>query len=279
MSTKFFVYATSILFVFGCGESVSDTPQTSMDPMEMMNTGPAPDENGRIELTPCDQATAADLSACAMSIYQLKDQGQALEDLRVSVQGVVTSIRLNLDGEYSHLTLQVPTNAPDYSGEDFSSTWVYLNNADSEDLGMNPPAVGSYIQIIGSIKDHFGQRQLQKVEQVIVLDANEPLTPSVEVQPSDIALNGARAWALEGSLVTVRNVEVTNNNPMPGPGDGAEGAPTNEFEITGGLIVNDFIFSALPQPSNGDSYTEITGFLRYANNMFKLEPRNAQDIR
>ena len=87
MSTKFFLYATSTLFLFGCGESVSETPQTTMDPMEMMNMGPAPDENGRIELTPCEQATAADLSACAMSIYELKDQGQALEDLRVSVLG------------------------------------------------------------------------------------------------------------------------------------------------------------------------------------------------
>ena len=56
-----------------------------------------------------------------------------------------------------------------------------------------------------------------------------------------------------------------------------DGAPTYEF-VNGGLIVNDFIYGRLPQPADGDAYTQITGFLRYANNTFKLEPRNAQDI-
>ena len=273
---KFFVYM-SLLILFACG--VTDSGTLEDEPMTPSTPGETLPQDGRVVLPPCDMLASGNLSACDTSIYVLKDQARIPDDSRIGIQGVVASIRLNADNRYSHLVLQVPNNDPTYNGVDFSGTWVYLNNSDIETIRDNPPAVGTYVQLVGSVKTHYDQRQLQKVEEMIVLAENVPIPEPVEVASSEIALNGSRAWALEGSLVRIRNARVTNANPEPGPGDGIDGAPTNEIEVDGGLIINDFILAGLLLPRDGDSFTEITGILRYANNTFKLEPRNAADIR
>ena len=275
-NAKFFVYM-SLLFLFACGDA--DVGTLENEPTNTPMPGSTLPQDGRLALPPCETLASGEQSACETSIYVLKDSARIPDDSRVGIQGVVAAIRLNADNRYSHLVLQVPSNDPAYNGVDYSGSWIYLNNADIETIRDTPPAVGTYIQLIGSVKTHYDQRQLQKIEEMIVLADNVPTPEPVDVTASEIALNGARAWALEGSLVRIRNVQVTNANPEPGPGDGIDGAPTNEFQVDGGLIINDFILAGLALPQNGDSFSEITGILRYANNTFKLEPRNAADIR
>jgi large repetitive protein len=273
----YFVYI-SLLVLIACGSEIS-SDATNTNPEPGMNTGPELSQDGKLTLPPCDQIASGDQSACETTIYQLKDMAAVPDDSRVAIVGVVSGLRINADNEYSHLILAVPTSDPNYTGTDFSAVWVYLNNSDIDTIEQQPPTVGSYIQLVGSVKTHFGQRQLEKVEQVVVLMPTAPVAAPIEVLSTDIALNGPRAWALEGLLVRISNIEVTNASPTPGPGDGLDGVPTYEYEVFGGLIINDFIYTGLPQPAAGDQYAEITGFLRYANNTFKLEPRNAQDIR
>ena len=275
---KIFVYL-SLVLIIACGETSLDTlPEAMNDGQGGQNPSTPLSQEGRLDLPPCDQLVSGDQSACQTSIYSLKDGNLIPDDSRVGIQGVVSVNRLNADGKYSHLVLETPMSDEQFAGPDFSAAWVYLNNADDETLRDNPPQVGTYVQIIGSVKTHFGQRQLQKVEQVIELSASVGVQAPIDVSASDVALNGPRSWQLEGSLIRVTNVEVTNASPVPGPGDGVDGAPTYEFEVSGGLIVNDFLYPGLPQPSNGQVFSEITGFLRYANNTFKLEPRGADDI-
>ena len=279
--SKLMVFVYISLFAFlACGEDVT-TDAGSGEPSQPGGAGPTLSQEGKLQLTPCEQITSGDQSACETSIYSVKNTSASPgvpDDSRVAVVGIVTGLRINADNLYSHLILSTPLNDPNYQNEDYASLWIYLNNADDETLREQPPVVGSYVQIIGSVKTHFGQRQLEKVEQIVPLSESPTLPDAVEVSSTDIALNGPRSWTLEGALVTIRNVSVVNPSPAPGPGDGMDGAPTYEFEVDGGLIVNDFIYSGLPQPAGGDVYTQITGFLRYANNTFKLEPRNAQDI-
>lgn len=273
----FFVYM-SIAILFACGETVSEGVSQNNGQPQDPGAGTPLNQEGKLALPSCDQLTSGEQSACETTIYSLKDPNAIPEDSRVSIQGVVGVTRLNADGKYSHLVLQVTPNDPAYSGDAFHAAWIYLNNTDTETLRDNPPAVGTYIQVIGSVKTHYGQRQLQRVEQVVELAQGQgPLTP-IEVNSADIATNGALSWAMEGALVKIRNPQVTNATPTPGPGDGIDGAPTYEFEVDGGLIINDFLFPGLPQPANGTQYTEIVGHLRYANDAFKLEPRSAADI-
>ena len=103
-------------------------------------------------------------------------------------------------------------------------------------------------------------------------------SPTV-VNPADIATGGSRAWALEGTLVTVENVEVTEVEPEAGPGDGQEGAATNEFVVTGNLRVDDYFYLRSPAAQVGDRIGSITGVLRYGNGNSKIEPRDANDYR
>jgi hypothetical protein len=228
---------------------------------------------------PCGEITSGDQSACETTIFQVKKVAVVPDGSRVGIVGVVSGLRLNADNEYTHLILAIPANDPNYAGSDNGAVWVYLNNSDIDTIGQQPPVVGSYIQLVGTVKTHYGQRQLEKVEQVVNLTVTASVPEPIEVLSTDIALNGPRAWTLEGALVRISNIEVINATPIPGPGDGLDGVPTYEYEVSGGLIINDFIYKGLPQPAAGDQYAEITGFLRYANDTFKLEPRNSQDVR
>jgi hypothetical protein len=95
------------------------------------------------------------------------------------------------------------------------------------------------------------------------------------VNPADVATGGPQAAALEGVLVEVDSVTVTDDAPAPGPGDTA---PTNEFVVTGSLRVNDFAYAVSPLPTIGTTFSRIVGVLRLANGNTKLEPRDASDL-
>jgi hypothetical protein len=98
------------------------------------------------------------------------------------------------------------------------------------------------------------------------------------VSPADIATDGVLAWALEGVFVEVRDVEVTEVEPEPGPGDGRDGAPTNEFRVADSLRINDFIYLLEALPAVGDRFAAIRGSLRYGNGNSKIEIRAADDL-
>jgi large repetitive protein len=211
------------------------------------------------------------------SIYSVKE-GRLVDEAVVTVDGVVTALRLNDEGRYSHLVVQVAEDNGAYRSVENSGLWVYLNNTDMEPLRDAPPPVGSWVSLTGQVNHFYDQWQIQHVERLDVLGQAALPTPVV-VNAADIATGGARAWVLEGSLVTVQNVEVTQLEPEAGPGDGQEGAPTNEFLITGNLRVDDYFYLRSPAPSVGDRFQSITGVLRYGNGHSKIEPRDANDYR
>ena len=199
------------------------------------------------------------------------------DDTTVSVEGVVTALRVNAEGLYSHMVLQVPTDSPNYRGVENSGLWVYLNNADNEAWRMNPPMPGTVVRLTGRTNNFYDQWQVQHVEALDVIgQANIPA--AVEVSPADIATGGPRAMSLEGSLVQVRNVNVTEVEPEAGPGDGQDNMPTYEFVVDGQLRVDDYFYRIAPFPTVGTSYSSITGVLRWGNANSKIEPRSAGDI-
>ena len=72
---------------------------------------------------------------------------------------------------------------------------------------------------------------------------------------------------------------MTEVEPEAGPGDGQDGALTNEFVVTGNLRVDDYFYLRSPAPQVGDRFGSITGVLRYGNGNSKIEPRSADDYR
>ena len=230
--------------------------------------------NGMVLLPPSGPCTPEsspeDEAPCTLSLYEAREPSSYPDDLLVVVEGSVTSLRYNEDGRLSHLTIQLRPEDPDYQGTDYSGLWIYTNNARGE---LPPIALGERLRLTGELNTFYDQRQLEKLELVESLGMAPALPLDID-DPASIATGGASAALLEGLLVRVSGVSVTELEPPAGPGDMA---PVNEFVVDGALRVNDFIFAA-PLPMVGDSFTSITGILRLGNGDYKLEPRSAEDL-
>jgi len=221
---------------------------------------------------PCADRAPDALGACPATIYE------ARQDIgignRVSVTGVVTAVRRTGDGEPRNVTLQVGTDQGDYFGPNFGAIWVFTGDATAPAESIGALREGERVVVTATTNDFFGQRQLMLVEAVSSLGAATPVIP-LPVDSAEVATGGARAAALEGTLVEVYDATVTNPTPPAGEGDRE---PTREFEIEGGLRVDDFLYRIEPDAVAGELFPRLTGVLRLANNLSKLEPRTAADV-
>jgi len=87
-----------------------------------------------------------------------------------------------------------------------------------------------------------------------------------------VGTDGALAEALEGMLIRVSDIDVTNSNP-DAPSD------YSEFEVNECLRVDDQLSEVLvPQPEEGTHFTSLSGVLTYTYGNSKLEPRGAEDV-
>lgn len=137
------------------------------------------------------------------------------------------------------------------------------------------PRVGDRVDVDGTVTLYYGQIQMSRISSVTIRSRDNPPPEPVLSAPADVATGGSRAAALEGMVVEVRDVEVTNASPPPASGDTA---PTYEFEVTGGLRINDFLYRTQDFPVLGDGFSRIRGVVRYANNLSRLEPRSEDDL-
>ncbi|MEE2755143.1 MAG: hypothetical protein VYA30_00725 [Myxococcota bacterium] len=216
-------------------------------------------------------------NATQVDIYDVKS-GTLADDTTVSVEGVVTAVRLNADNLYSHMVLQVPVDSARYRGQANSGIWIYLNNADNEAWRMNPPMPGTLVRLTGRTNDFYGQWQIQHVEALQSIGQSVIPDPVV-VPPGDISTGGPQASALEGMLVRVDDVAVIDVEPEVGPGDGQDGMPTYEFVVDGQLRIDDYFYRLTPLPTVGTRFQSIAGVLRLGNANSKIEPRGPSDIR
>src|SRR5262249_35609436 len=107
-----------------------------------------------------------------------------------------------------------------------------------------------------------------------------PPAPVVQVggspiAPAQIATGGTLASLLEGVIVQVTNVDVTDVMPVPGP---ADKAPTNEFVVADVLRVDDLLYLVNPPPFPGLNYASLTGGLALRNGNSKIGPRDANAL-
>jgi hypothetical protein len=216
----------------------------------------------------CPAQANAPGAACSATIYQVKlTQAPATVGHTVQVPGVVTGIAS------TGFFIQVPeADRPTADAVDNSGLFVYL--------GANPnslriPARGDALLVTGAVQNYFSQIELNNVSAIELVATGRPMPAPVAVVPADIATGGARAAALEGALVRVNDVTVTNVAPALGGGDHA---PSNEFIVDEKLRIDDFMFLIAPFPVLHDEFTSVTGLLRRANDDSKLEPRDTNDV-
>lgn len=163
---------------------------------------------------------------------------------------------------------QVDPLSADYDGPEYSGVFSF----DNATACGSSIAEGDRIAFTdATVFNFFGQIQLNG--DFVIESSGNPLPDPVVTTPAQAG--GFAATPLEGVLVRVESVTVTDDAPLPGPGDSA---PTGEFEIDDALIVNNQMYMVDPFPAIGDDFSALTGVLRFANAAMKLEPRRAEDI-
>jgi predicted extracellular nuclease len=163
--------------------------------------------------------------------------------------------------------VQVPPDSPDYAGAANSGLFVFS--------GTGPkPAAGDRVDVEGTLTNYYGRLELTDTVFTPAGTSGASPEPAI-VEPVDAAtasavVNGvAVAGALQSVLIKVQNVTVTNASPA-----------VNEFEVTGGLPVDDLLYRLDPLPSVGQTFSSITGVLNLYLNRYALEPRGAAiDVR
>jgi len=221
------------------------------------------DMDGRGDLCDaCPDAANPSGAACPATVYAIKSAMVAMGS-RVTVTGpVVTAV--NRNGFY----VQVAPGDPAYTAPENSGIFVFTGTA--------PMVVAGDRVTLGNalIADFFGQIQLSGAT-VTTTARGVALPPPVTATPAEVTTGGARAAALEGVVVRVSDVVVTNPSPAPAGGDTA---PTNEFEVTGGLRVDDGFYVTSPFPVMDERFASITGVLFLSRSNSKLNPRSADDL-
>ena len=156
--------------------------------------------------------------------------------------------------------MQVKSGDTGFMGPDHSGLFVFSTAA-----AVSP---GDRVSVSGVTQVFQGQIQIAANAPPVLTSSGEALPAPVSVAaPGDIANCGLLAGAYDGIIVNVTNLTVT-----------AQNVPLGEFTVTGGLIVDDFLFAVSPLPTPGTVYSSLTGILATRQSASKLLPRDAADV-
>ncbi len=221
------------------------------------------DTDGDQKGNACDFCPTANAGTdpCGTNVYEVKLAGSKLLNQQVKLENMLVT-GVSSAGFFAQVH---PMDAA-FKGADRSGIYVFASGT--------PVKLNDRVNLVGTPVDYFGQIQLSSVTATVVSSNNAPPTP-VLVNAADVSDTGSRAKDLEGVLVQLANVTVANINPVAGGGDRA---PINEFEVEGGLRVNDLFFLLEPFAETGEQLVSLKGVLELRNSHYKVEPRSLADF-
>ena len=200
-------------------------------------------------------------AACPASVYDIKD-GTIAPGQSVLIEDVVVT-----GSGSTGFFVQVHPDDAGYQGVEWSGLFVYRGAG-------TKPAQGDRVDVSGLVSEFFGQIQLDAAGgSFTVLGSDSPLPDPELAAAADLVEGGVLQAELEGVLVRVPALTVTNPAPAPGPGDDGE----CEYQVSDGLRVNDYFYCPSPYPQLGQGFSYLTGIARWANSFTKLEPRDLVD--
>ncbi len=146
---------------------------------------------------------------------------------------------------------------------------IYVYNSSS-----NPATIqavrGDRLILTGLVEEYYGLTELTTITAVTIESSGNPLPTPVDVTCAQIRTGGTEAENYEGVLVRLSNLTVTNADLGYG-----------EWEVSDGSgdscrIDDDGVYTYVP--GVGHTIDHLTGLSKYANNDFKLEPRDDNDF-
>ncbi len=155
----------------------------------------------------------------------------------------------------------------DDSLEPWSGIFVYT--------GSTAPsvAVGNRVTVTGVYDEYYDLSEI--IDPQITIDDNGtdlPFDPIDFVDPSELATGSPTAEQWESMLVSVGAVSITVQNP-DAPDD------FDEFEVTGGLRVDDLIATGLGNNCPvGTTFSSIVAIHAFAFENYKIAPRSMADV-
>lgn len=166
-------------------------------------------------------------------------------------------------------------------GGEYSGIYVYAYEDVFEELDIQP---GDLVDLSGEyteykyVPDGENPDDYQALSEILLSKAEDlvyvgqgTIPAAAVVASADVANGGSKTDQYEGVLIEVEDVEVTD-----------DGLGYGEFEVSGGLIVDDLFFKEGSSPadmvSNGDHFDSIVGPLHYGFGSYKIEPRDLSDL-
>jgi cytosine/adenosine deaminase-related metal-dependent hydrolase len=204
----------------------------------------------------CPDVANPGAMTCPITVYSIKRGIIPSGTMATGLTGVVTAVTPN------GFFFQVPPTDPAYAGVDHSGIFVFTSSRPAR-------AIGEAVSVNARVNLFSGQWQLDRST---VTAMGMGTVPAPELVPAgDIATGGPRHTALEGVLVRVEAVAVTDANP-DAPRDFGEIAVTDELRI------DDWMTPLTAFRTVGTSFTSITGVLAFRFSNSKINPRSPADI-
>lgn len=193
-----------------------------------------------------------------VSIYEIQ-KGEIAPETVVQLNDVVVTAPLTVTNAEGNAAFMI--QEPD--GGEYSGIYVFVFADQAADLQLAP---GDVVNLSGEYREFFDSSQITLDGPSLEVVSSGPLPEPAVVNASDVATGGPLAENYESVLIKVEGVEVTN--PDLGFGD---------FEVAGGLIVDDFFMAPL-QPKPNSVFDSLTGVLLYSFEQFRLAPRSEEDV-
>ncbi|MDC0722889.1 hypothetical protein [Nannocystis bainbridge] len=206
------------------------------------------------------------------TIFDLQ-QDKVTPNSLVRVKDVVVVSPTKFSGSGAGSVFIQELDGGEYSG---IQLYIYPDTATELMAQGKVPKPGDKLTVVGEYVEYkamddtgtetFSEINISLADDIMITGTATPPTPPV-VSPPDIANGGALTEVWESVVVTVENVDVTNADLGFG-----------EFEVTGGLRIDDMFFlpEGGPKPPVDTTLT-LTGPLVYNFGNFKLVPRSCDD--
>ncbi|MBX7193849.1 MAG: amidohydrolase family protein [Sandaracinaceae bacterium] len=206
---------------------------------------------------PCPDVSNPGAMTCPITVYSIKQGIIPDATMASGINGIVTAVTPN------GFFVQVLPTDPTYAGVDYSGIFVFTSSAPT---GRTR---GELVSVSGEVNLFSGQWELQTA--TVTSMGMGTLPEPVAVAAADIATGGGRAAALEGVLVRVSGVSVSDVNP-DAPAD------YGQIEVAGALRLDDWMTPLASFRTVGITFTSITGVVAFRFGDSILNPRDPADI-